>query len=228
LELYPSPYLFQATAGIRLDKITEVFSNPSTVFENEAFTKEPVERAEKTIAESELPKGVQRIRLVNLLTLIIRYVDGARRGSENVKEITPIMARTDFARLFSLLPKVTRDYLRENSDAWIALVCKATGSAPDKPLNDSPDSPLNDITLSAWVRGMAAGNDLLKGIDPDKAMGGLGKRTDPGNPTRENAPDRQPIFEFRHMQPAWPSDFVQLCETFFDYAAKVNKEKDVG
>lgn len=226
MDSYPSAYLFQATAGIRLDKITEVFSNPSRVFEKGAFTEDPVTKAEKAIASADIPDYVRRNRLVNLLTLIITYVVGARRRhAENVKEISPIMARTDFARMFSLMPKVARDYLRDNLDVWVSLVCAATGSAADEGLSDSPDSPLSDITISAWVRGMAQGQDLLKGIDPDKAMGGLGRRTDPGNPEREDAPTRQPIFEFRHMQPAWPSNFVSLCRSFFDYAAKVNKEK---
>jgi len=226
LNAFPSAYLFQATAGIRLDKITEVFSNPSTVFEAGAFTRNPVTEAEKAIAATDIPGEVRRNRLVNLLTLIITYVEGAGKSNEqNVKEISPIMARTDFARMFSLMPKVTRDYLRENQDVWVNLVCAATRSAADKPLSDSPGSPLSEITISAWVRGMAQGKDLLKGIDPDKSMGGLGRRTDPGNPQRKNAPTRQPIFEFRHMQAAGPSNFVQLCETFFDYAAKVNQEK---
>jgi hypothetical protein len=198
------------------------------VFEKGAFTEDTFTKARKAIAASGIPDDARRNRLVNLLTLIIKYVEGARRSNEtNVKEISPIMARTDFARMFSLMPKVTRDYLRENQDAWVSLVCAATSSVAGKPLSDSPDSPLSDITISAWAQGMAQGEDLLKGIDPDKAMGGLGKRTDPGNPERENAPAKQPIFEFRHMQPAWPSNFVTLCETFFSYAAKVNKEKRV-
>jgi hypothetical protein len=223
-----SAYLFQATAGIRLDKITEVFSNPSTVFERGAFTEDPIAKAKKAIAAADIPDKVRRNRLVNLLTLIIAYVDGARRhNGGNIKEISPIMARTDFARMFSLMPDVAENYLRRNLDVWVNLVCAATGSAADEPLSDYPDSPLNEITISAWARGMAKGEDLLKGIDPDKAMGGLGRRTDPGNPERENAPARQPIFEFRHMRPAWPSNFVELCETFFDYAAEVNKEKRV-
>ncbi|MGH8564161.1 MAG: eCIS core domain-containing protein [Gammaproteobacteria bacterium] len=221
-EPYNSNYLFQATAGIRPNRITKVFSNPFPLFQAGAFQDATVQKARKAI-DSGLPEGVPRIRLTNLLTLLITYITGAgaHQRQENIKEITPMMARTDFGRLFSLLPKPTKEYFRKNPDKWVALVCNATGSPLDGRLNDFDDespSPLYDIVISKWLTGMTQGEDLLKGLDPDKSMGGLGKRTDPGN---------QPIFEFRHMQPAQPETFVAYCQTFFDYVAKLNREGNV-
>jgi len=234
------PYLFQATAGIRLDRITAVFSKPSEVFESGVFSADTVKRAKKAIEASGLPQEVRRIRLTNLLTLILTYIEGARRHTTNIKEITPMMARTDFGRLFSLLPQPTRSYFQEHPEQWVALVCTKPNQelvlpseADDRsevadPLNTSDtSSPLYNISTSEWLKGMLKGKDLLKGLDPDKSMGGLGKRTDPGNPKNKEELDRQPIFEFRHMQPAFPSTFEAYCRTFFDYVAKRNDEADV-
>jgi hypothetical protein len=228
-KLHDMPYLFQATAGIRLDRITRVFSEGETsdLFKGAGagFSRHYEKAAEAAIDKVEVPEHARSIELTNLLTLVIRYIQGARafKEGENIKEITPMMARTDFGTLYSLLPDRTKNYFTEDPERWVELVNSASGKLE----GERGHEQFSETNITEWLRGMPSGKDTWKGLDPDEAMGGLGERTDPGNPKEETAPSRQPIFEFRHMRPAHPSTFVKDCQEFFDYVAKLNDERGV-
>jgi hypothetical protein len=229
-------YLFQATAGIRPDRITYVFSKgqSSGLFQTGSFDDAFVKKAKAAIEAIEgVPEHARSLRLTNLLTLVTRYIVGARAYKEggNIKEITPMMARTDFGRLYSLLPRRTKDYFTEKPERWVELVHSALSSKetgytlPSEAVEEERQFSETDITN--WLRGMPLGKDLWKGLDPDESMGGLGKRTDPGNPKNVEALNRQAIFEFRHMRGASPTTFVKDCQDFFDYVADLNDERSI-
>jgi Domain of unknown function (DUF4157) len=235
-KLYDQAYLFQATAGIRLDRITDVFSKGEEsfgLFESGSFSADLVTAAEKAIELGKVPEQARSPELTSLLTLVIKYISGARASNykqqqnpeeeQNIKEITPMMARTDFSALYSLLPNATKDYFKE-SENWDKLVDAVLnpGSMPVE--ETSGDHPFAEHNIKEWLREMPS-KDRWKGIDPDESMGGLGDRTDPGNPREGTATRHQPIFEFRHMQSAPVGRFVEYCQKFFDYVAKLNDER---
>jgi hypothetical protein len=102
-ELSDPGYLFQATAGIRPDRVTYVFSEgeSSGLFKGGSFGGAFVNAAKAAIEGVEgVPKEARSLRLTNLLTLVTKYILGARSYEKgNIKEITPMMARTDFGTL---------------------------------------------------------------------------------------------------------------------------------
>jgi hypothetical protein len=111
----------------------------------------------------------QTASLKGLLSLIAVYVTMAEQYVNYPKAIAPLMARTDFATMFRLLPPQQQAILMKNNQAlWLELVQDAL---PGKVLTaqffpplpaGQPARPFTlDLTRQDWLRGIAAGTDLL-------------------------------------------------------------------
>ena len=220
-------YIFQATAGIRLDKLTSVMRAPTNLGmgEHGGNAEDVVNDTKKAIQENLAEYGLKTNRLNNLLSLIALYIRGVGTEGKFMKNMTPLMSRTDFATLFTLLPSMTRTFLQENPAIWKKLVLQAS----DKVLS----RPFRDVDLLEWAEKMMYGRDLLKEADPNKAMGALEGRMDTGNPADRpkdsqhgKATKKQPIFEFRRLPGVLPDDFLKRSLDFFNYIEMLNNEKE--
>jgi hypothetical protein len=190
--------------------------------------------------------------LLGLTAIAAVYLRGAdafvSMGTQFVKNLTPLMARTDFATMFSLLPAAQRDYLAANPDDWVGLALAGAsmgGDSPDRPL--FTPGPLGQLAVEAqpvrqaltrkkWLTAMVGtgagakykpGKDLLTSKnapvktlrDEFASLGELGSATDPtGFPTNPKAP----IFELRKMKGAPVHQWKELALAIFRYTRGVN------
>ncbi|MFG2881746.1 DUF4157 domain-containing protein [Streptomyces sp. NPDC048297] len=115
--------------------------------------------------------------LTGLVTHLAAYLIQGQKLDEagaNAKSIAgALMARTDFAHSFSLLPPNLADHFQENPDAFVALVLQAagmTGRGGERVFGNSVErGQANDrtrtivaLTRDAWLRAIPSGSDLLK------------------------------------------------------------------
>jgi hypothetical protein len=168
--------------------------------------------------------------MVSITTLYLRGTDNIRAGL--AKNSTPILARTDFAKMFSLLPRPQRNYFVANKAQWVALVLNAAGmnGKGTQPLFANLNNLRQLTTKEAWLRGMVGtqsiggsyklGTDLLtaknSGQPELETMGSLGNKTDSvlGDPlVRES-----PIFELRALKGVTPERLTGFALDLFDYA----------
>ncbi|MCG8475994.1 MAG: hypothetical protein MI784_11050 [Cytophagales bacterium] len=151
--------------------------------------------------------------LKGLLTLVLFYLFAGFRGSKvYAKASMALLARTDFARMFSLLPENEKEFLAANGgSAWLELV---KSSVPEGMrdfsqsffsggiFNARPEifwHTLKDLSKEQWLTEMTRGRDLLTERHfPNRrrayeleSMGAMGDKTDTvlGEPA--------PIIEFR-------------------------------
>ncbi|MCG8475992.1 MAG: hypothetical protein MI784_11040 [Cytophagales bacterium] len=145
--------------------------------------------------------------------LVVLYVTRAHWGSATFpKSFTAILARTDFSRMFSLLPEAEKNYLAANDAAvWLGMV-KAAMPAVQADLSrplftcgvymNWPEIHrhiLKDLSKEQWLKEMTRGRDLLTERHfPNRmrayeleSLGAMGDKTDTvlGEPA--------PIIEFR-------------------------------
>jgi hypothetical protein len=101
--------------------------------------------------------------LKGLLALIVSYLKLAHTlAPEYPKAIAPLMARTDFARLFNMLPQGQRIMLRTNDNAYWNEVCAlAVGLPMDKSIFTKKPTFVPELTRELWCDGIARGYDLL-------------------------------------------------------------------
>ncbi|OLP17676.1 hypothetical protein BST81_15260 [Leptolyngbya sp. 'hensonii'] len=187
--------------------------------------------------------------LISLLALMRAYLDRASRSMAYAKTMAPLMARTDFAKTFNLMPEAT--YYRSYPNEWVALVLHVagmtgqgnqpffTGAVTYTQGTDLTDLR-NALSREQWVRGISQGTDYLTEKNfPDQnvaaylfGLGKLGKRTDKVGQRRKffgtsTEVAEAPIFEFRRMagdlpHTAWP----QLALELFTYFKEANDLKD--
>jgi hypothetical protein len=108
--------------------------------------------------------------VVSLLALVYSYLEIGRQPlvTSYAKTIAPVMARTDFRALFTLLPPNEQAYYGDNDGAhWVALVASMPNyNAPgalDQPLyasgitgpSQEPSNWYQDLSRRAWVTAMA-------------------------------------------------------------------------
>ncbi|MFE9724378.1 DUF4157 domain-containing protein [Streptomyces sp. NPDC005794] len=141
------------------------------------------------------PRKTDVSALTGLVMHLAAYLrQGMNMQGDNAKTIAgALMARTDFAHAFSLLPTDLRDRFQANAAEFTNLVLDAagmvdTGNAPvfatpvSRGLAGDRNPTTITLTRSAWLNGIAAGHDLLKHwdhltvpergmVDPDSAEG---------------------------------------------------------
>lgn len=177
------------------------------------------------------------------LALLFTYMEAAKNTlPDYAKAIAPIMARTDFAKIFDLIPPNDRAILGANGGTALVTVmglCPAFGAMNmTLPLfeggihaNTGAPSPiLDDLKRDAWLKGITKGVDLLtqKKFPSKKksaraeieSLGSLGKKTEGVG----NLGIAAPIFELRGMAGNVPVHTLPaLTEAIRKYAKHKNR-----
>ncbi|MEH2394212.1 MAG: DUF4157 domain-containing protein [Nostoc sp.] len=228
-------YVVQATGGIGITKLTNVISHDDNSQLNLGVQnksgKISVNKAKNAIASvasqmQNFPNN-GREKLTNLFSLMVLYITGSQRNESNFKNITPLMARTSFVRLFNEIDQEMKEYLRRTPDAWKNLVNSAFSgetipTAFEHYSNDDDDNDDHYLEIEDWIRSFtqeSGAEDKLNNFDT--SMGQFENRVDRG---RQN--QAQPIFEFRNLPPAPPEQFLERAEKFFDYVNNLNGDTD--
>jgi hypothetical protein len=117
--------------------------------------------------------------LVGMLCVLFTYITiGGKPLTNYVKVMAPLMARTNFAGMFKLLPQPEQAWFRANPGEFEALVLEASGvpgiggqsvwrGGLSRLENKTPQqeativAALQSLTLSEWLRGIPGGRDLL-------------------------------------------------------------------
>lgn len=173
-ELRPSPLFtpsLQITAGVPLAAVHELLVELSGVEARVTSRKDGVApKPEPGQSGAELgldadPSG----ELLGFITMLENYL---RQGAQSEwrtfpKAVFPVMARTDFAKMFTMLPSSERDAIAADLDAWVQLVTGRAGV--DDPTGggtllegwfyDPQDSsPAEEITTTRrdWLTSMAS------------------------------------------------------------------------
>ncbi|MFD1516126.1 hypothetical protein [Pseudonocardia yunnanensis] len=121
-----------------------------------------------------------------------------------------LLARTDFAKLFQLLPQNEQTLLGADTQLWVDLVVEAgsRGNAalfrgridPNQNLIKSGTERTGavDLTVGRWLRAIPANTDLLATIEGSQSMGAMGDKVEDVGPGA--AREKAGIFEFRASQ----------------------------
>jgi hypothetical protein len=184
-------------------------------------------------------------QLISVLSLMRTDLINGQQNKPYAKSMFPLLAKTDFAKLFDLLPEAA--YYRNNRADWLNLVLHCAdmdgeGANPmlsgDIKYAAEAKDAYQSITRRGWILHILDGTDLLtqKGIKQTAAkeaaphffgMGSLGSRTDrvgaEGARTKSSA-----VVEFRRIAGSldhklWKDFAFEL----FDYVRTVNS-KQVG
>ena len=236
----------QVTTGLNLAKIPLLKSRSKTdVASSGLLQDEPVPKllantiaalssqANKIHGNGAVPYPSQALR--GLLTVIINYLQaGADRQKDDKvldrrtryalaltypKQIADdaLLARTDFARLFTPLPRREQASLKKYQDAWFNLVLSNTDprltltkrdsvigrGIQNHETDDSKGLSVPDLTIGDWLGGMVYNVDLLPLIKDPDSMGQFGPRAETVGGTTGalfDKPVDAGIFEFRGAQ----------------------------
>jgi Domain of unknown function (DUF4157) len=221
--------------GKRAADIPVISGGPAAV--RAAFAKVPHEGGN--------PPAQPSNRLTGLVALLRSYVINAQRSNQYAKGLAPFLAKTDFGRLFNMLPEA--GYYHENLDEWVALVLEASGvpdTDADTPLFTGtfqfiqPDqmTALRKLTKRLWIFRLALDQvDLctpaalertnMKAAATDLyGFGSLGKRTDVVGAERTAS---SAILEFRRMAGGVPyTKWKSYALELFDYVRALNARQE--
>jgi hypothetical protein len=210
----------QVTAGLLLSELSKLGENSQEAPLPGGFNRTKMTAQSNTAAFAELdrskvvlPDDEMSAELVGLLSVILSYLRaGESRGLEYPKQIadTFLLARTDLAQMFKMLPKKERDFFQMNGSHWVNLVMQLAkaaeieGDAKDRvilhgvrPNALAPFRPVGP-TRELWLIYMYKGVDLLSGVLDDEleSMGALEAKTEKVGAENKDAP----IFELRGAQ----------------------------
>jgi hypothetical protein len=165
-------------------------------------------QARRVTGKGALPTPSDDLR--GLIAVISSYI---LKGSTNQMLAYPkqianlLMARTDFAKLFQLLPDAERTILEADTDLWVDLVVDAASAAKIVGTID-PDanvialgtkrSGVRDLKIKDWLTGIAHGDDRLSTAYKPTNMGHVKDKVEDVGP--DNARRPAGIFEFRASQ----------------------------
>ncbi|BDD02921.1 hypothetical protein [Aureibacter tunicatorum] len=166
----------------------------------------------------DLPPWSMSPNLRGLLCLIVHYLDSCSKLYLTYpKSAMNLLARTDFAEMFKVLPLKERIYFGpKHPERWLRLVkcCHPYMSWKDpvfkhgvyKDAKDEKDKHiLDEVTIQKWLQNIPRGVDMLsKHHFPNfehahhlESMGEYRDKTDPGGGTNTT---RAPIIEIRGME----------------------------
>ncbi|WP_297337943.1 DUF4157 domain-containing protein [Algoriphagus sp.] len=230
----------QITSGIDLAKISKLASHRNAI---DLAPKElkssinSIEHSADEIAKTDKGKEVSP-QLLGLLTLITNYlrVGRGQMGEAHVKEYMddpptrhgmalnypkriaePLLSRTQFGKLFSLIPEREQIFYKKNPKAWLDLVIESAGGYklyhPLKPVIERgiQEDELGDSNLNVkevgprrdeWILGIIEGSDALTKMKDSESMGEFGDKTEgvgAGSFSGEGMIEAG-IFEFRGAQ----------------------------
>jgi hypothetical protein len=189
--------------------------------------------------------------LVSMATLYLKMGDQYAAGASYPKAIAALMARTDFAALFMMLPQDQRILFRkDDSRLWLELMQDASGLAQlDQPVLRGAEW-IQQLTRELWLSHIPLGIDLLTAqgyqmlaagmrgqgqIDDDElgemvddsemleSMGSMGAKTEGAGETKAA------IFELRAIPDMFPyTDIPRISNALAKYIAGLNKGKNVN
>jgi hypothetical protein len=212
----------QVTAGLLLRELATLGQDSQEAPLPGGFNRTKLTSASNTAAFQDLdrskvvlPADEMSPELVGLLSVILSYLRaGESRGLEYPKQIADVfvLARTDLAQMFKMLPKLERDFFQKNGSHWVNLVMQLAaaaeieGSAKDQVIlhgvraNPQAERRAVGPSRELWLIYMYKGVDLLSGALDDEleSMGAMGDKTEKVGPDQEDAP----IFELRGAQTA--------------------------
>jgi len=173
-------------------------------------------------------------KLTGLVAMLIAYMDMGKEGlvRSYAKTIAPVMARTDFATMFAMLPDNERDYYSGDNGGKFVDLLKGAGynwwtmgnSIYSGGIKESqePNEWYKDLKRRDWLKGMTApstgtGSDQLTGVhyptqrgkDEIEGLGSYGNRTDPVNTLAGVI--RVPILELRSLPTMTPAEFSDFA-----------------
>jgi hypothetical protein len=226
----------QVTIGLALDAITRMgqtpppapvaAQQPTTAAGQQPAPQPPPDRpapvamqpgaaylsaqARRVTGKGALPAPSDDLR--GLIAVISSYIIKGSITSRQLaypKQIANVlMARTDFAKLFGLLPAAERTILEADRKLWVDLVVdaasvgKLSGGTIDPNANiiavGTKRSGVRDLTITDWLTAIADNDDKLNSVYAPTRMGALKDRTEQVGP--DNARREAGIFEFRASQ----------------------------
>lgn len=170
-----SPSL-QVTVGVPLAAVPALFASlkevGATVSNQGSYVPSAPaqEVVQKGLGLSAAPSG----ELLGFITMLDHYL---RQGTGTgkmifLKGLYPVMARTDFAAMFTMLPDTERKSIKENMDAWVQLLAEhaKTGDPTGEGRLvggwiDDPEDPTRAMEITTtrkqWLTEMASGRDVL-------------------------------------------------------------------
>lgn len=181
--------------------------------------------------------------LEGLVALMANYIMMAESNFIGyAKTIAPLMARTDFAAMFELVPE--KEYFEDEPDRLTEIVRDAAGDLDmtvdmfphgiyTNPLATGEKDALKGLTRQRWVEGVVEGTDYLtarhfndnpdledvEGTKDDlESMGALGDKVEQVGPDRRDAP----IFEIRSLGQMSLGTFLQRALDIFDFLVNLN------
>lgn len=230
----------QITSGIDLAKISRLGSHRQAINLAPQELKDSIREIEGAAAEvAEINTGKRMSpQLLGLLTLMASYLQKGRgrMGEDYIKPFMndprsryglalnypkriaePLLSRTQFGKLFSLIPMEEQLYYRANPKAWLDLVIESAGGYklydPLKPVIErgiqEDESDPNNLNVKAvgptrveWILGIPEGSDPLTKMKDSESMGEFGNKTEgvgPGSYSGHGMTEAG-IFEFRGAQ----------------------------
>lgn len=188
-------------------------------------------------------------KLIGMLSLMRTYLIGAQQKKSYAKGIAPLLLKTDFAKLFSMLPTTERDYYSLNADIWEKVVLATAGLTPldaDQPLFTNSITyveqrglmdQLQYLERGTWIRGLALYGvdyctpDGLKRLGVDEVsehlfgFGSLGDKTDTVG-REDKQTNKSAVIEFRRLSGKLPHTmWKDFALELFDYVRAVNAHK---
>ncbi|CAK49069.1 hypothetical protein CBS115989_6893 [Aspergillus niger] len=172
------------------------------------------------------------------LSLILSYAKAGSqvRNSESAKELTSIMPRTSFSKMYKLIEKKL-----EKKDLW-TIVNKL--ACYENPIDDAHEYAAVDerycsghpgqttingkfeklqinicygsqscpVNVKAWIQGLKDGKDLLKDADKEMIDGQVGGYGDLTEHRLDHPTEQLPLFEFRDLPSCSASDWKKCLE----------------
>lgn len=233
----------QVTSGVDLAKIGQLNtisesadSNLPEIFKSDDESSVPgelkgtIQQLQNTAEEISASTNNLSPALTGLLTIIVNYLSAGgdkQKGNElslNMRQglalnypkriADVLLARTNFAKLLSIIPRKELLSFIDHPDSWVGLVqhllpgyVDVDDSVIQRGILDDESDPesgvtIPNLTIRQWLLGMLAGQDRITTDIPDaESMGEFGAKTEKvgGNSIFSQEVDAG-IFEFRGAQ----------------------------
>ena len=232
----------QTTGGVRMDRLTQMFTDLGHNQGAHAGAQHALvatggggglANAAALVANMTVNGHPASAKFKGLAATIVTYLQMGRANVGGMpmptlnyaKASLTLLARTDFRRMYQLLPNAEKAYYTAHPKRFRREILAVVGNLdPNANVLERGvhNHPVN-ITRRAWLEGIPAGTDLLK-QQTDARLFGFGSRnkhTDPVGPAQGR---RGAIFEFRTMGRDIPyTQWHALGMSIFDYIVALNQ-----
>jgi hypothetical protein len=234
----------QVTGGVRMDRLTRMFADLGQPQGAHAGAQNDLvstgggpglANAAARVANMTVNGNAASAKFRGLAAMILTYLQMGKlaTGAPGLNQPTlnyakaslTLLARTDFRRMYQLLPRPEKVYLTAHPKRFRRAILAAAGNLdPDANVLERGihNVPVN-VTRRAWLEGIPAGSDLLK-AQTDARLFGFGSRNKHTDRVGPGQAHKGTIFEFRTMGRAVPyTQWRPLGMAIFDYIAALNQ-----